>query len=114
MKIKFKDLKPGDEFEVPYNNYWFVKINEKHVFTSSLSKDAVEMSFNAPVLNEIVLKNEGVLKKEFLYYNHEMPPAIYEINIDPDFGVSPHDHAYSFYLMEYISTFVPKDIIDLI
>lgn len=107
MKTKFKDLKPGDRFRVPYNDYWFVKVNESNVFSNELTEIDVENSFNTHVIKRVVLDRETVIKKQFFGL-----PSIFEVSVDPNFEVEKTQYNFTKEVLDCILK--SATVIDLI
>lgn len=111
MKIKFKDLNPGERFEVPSSHYWFVKINENNVFSNDLDVIDVKDSFNSPVINRITCEN---VVQNFSYWDDDTKPAIFEIKISPDLEVEKIQPIFKQKVLDCILKLLPTNVVDLI
>lgn len=112
--MKFKNLKSGDKFEVPFNNYWLVKVSDKFVFSNGLTETHVRDAFCTHVIKKTVIGHEAVIRKYFVGFNCEKPPAIFEINVDPNFEVEKLNPTFSREVIDCILKYVPIEIIDLV
>lgn len=113
--MKFKELKNGQAFEF---GYYFLKIDEDHVFSINLSEKQVSSLFGIVAEKTIHLEWDGDVKEVFApIVKSPGYLSIFNVKVNPDANVSLPAHSIWLdneqKLYNYVKKFV-DEIIDLI